>query len=139
MYFQEDYIDGSQGYLITHFHNQVKQFRRKKAYPLRYKERAKKEQEASQNDQDLQEDNEPKCGGVQNDEISIAELNWLKGNSQNWDIYESKWRRAAKVRCEDYSKLEFPDILKKWPMLGNVNFAKELVVVLSLSQLKFYH
>lgn len=105
-------MDGTTGYLITHYSNQLKAYRQKGAFPQSRKKNIVKEI--------VPENNEP-------DEANLSDINWLRSNTENWTIYESKWAKLAELRCADYFKMEFAALTIKWPMLSNVNFAPELV------------
>lgn len=64
---------------------------------------------------------------IEPEEASLRDINWLRSNTGNWIIYETNWKKLAKVRRADYLRIEWPELIKKWSMLSNVKFSPELV------------
>ncbi|KAL5291933.1 hypothetical protein ACFFRR_010981 [Megaselia abdita] len=64
------------------------------------------------------------------DDDTELEINWLKknANTSNWTIYISKWNKFFSLRINDYQTKEFSNVVERWKILTNVDFADELIL-----------
>lgn len=56
---------------------------------------------------------------------------------QPWEVFKYDWKQVFSIRCEDYRKMEYEDLILKWPILTDVKIAYHLVrIIRSLEEMQ---
>lgn len=46
-----------------------------------------------------------------------------------WSVFHHNWMEVYHIRKQDYLKLDYPDLIHKWPVLTKVKIVKHLVSI----------